>query len=100
MITILTPTYNRAHTLPKLYQSLIEQTNYSFEWLIIDDGSNDDTEALIKTYQVESNFSIRYYKKNNGGKCSAINTGVIHAHYEWIFIMDSDDSLLMKLWGE
>ena len=93
MITILTPTYNRAHTLPRLYQSLVEQTKYSFEWLVIDDGSTDETEQLITDYQVFCPFNIRYYKKENGGKHTALNLGFKKSEREWIFIVDSDDWL-------
>ncbi|MBV4396110.1 glycosyltransferase family 2 protein [Advenella alkanexedens] len=94
MITILTPTYNRKHTLPELYKSLINQTSYDFEWLIIDDGSIDNTESLIKNYQKSTPFNIQYIKKPNGGKCSALNIGIKSASYDWIFIMDSDDTVI------
>lgn len=93
MITILTPTYNRSHTLTSLYQSLVQQTQYSFEWLIIDDGSIDDTEIVINNYSQESPFAIRYIKKENGGKHSALNLGFKESYGEWIFIVDSDDTL-------
>lgn len=93
MITILTATYNRVHTLPCLYQSLLDQTSYEFEWLVIDDGSIDNTERLIETYQEFSPFNIRYFKKENAGKCSALNKGIKLALYEWVFIMDSDDKV-------
>lgn len=93
MITVLTPTYNRAHTLSDLYSSLVQQTKYDFEWLVIDDGSSDDTELLVSQYAQEAPFSIRYIRKNNGGKHSALNIGFTEALYEWIFIVDSDDSL-------
>lgn len=93
MITILTPTYNRMHTLPRLYESLVSQTCYEFEWLVIDDGSNDDTEILIKTYQEVSPFNIRYLRKMNGGKHTALNFGFREASHDWVFIVDSDDYL-------
>lgn len=93
MITVLTPTYNRAHTLPKLFESLCHQDNYSFEWLIIDDGSGDETNTLISKYLQESPFKIRYIKKTNGGKHSALNIGFKEAKYDWILIVDSDDWL-------
>ena len=61
-LTIFTPTYNRAHTLPRLFDSLVNQTNYEFEWLIVDDGSTDDTEEIVKTFITEK-FPIRYIKQ-------------------------------------
>ncbi|MCL1982888.1 MAG: glycosyltransferase family 2 protein [Clostridiales bacterium] len=92
MITIMTPSYNRAYILPKLYDSLCEQTKKDFEWVIIDDGSYDDTGELVKKW-VESNklFEIIYRKRENGGKHRAINDAVKIARYEWFFIVDSDD---------
>lgn len=93
MITIFTPTYNRAYTLPKLYASLLIQTNTDFEWLIVDDGSTDNTEELIRGYMAESKITIRYEKQPNGGKHRAINRGVQLAEGELFFIVDSDDYL-------
>lgn len=94
MITILTPTYNRKHTLPRLYYSLQQQTSFEFEWLVIDDGSTDGTEVLIKEYINQNNsFTIRYYKKNNGGKHRAMNFGIKNASGTHILFLDSDDKL-------
>ncbi|AXV20063.1 glycosyltransferase family 2 protein [Aeromonas veronii] len=93
MITIMTPTYNRAYVLPRLYDSLCQQTRQDFEWLVIDDGSTDGTAELIFDYRVKSDFSINYYYKENGGKHRAINEGVVHATGDWIIIVDSDDLL-------
>lgn len=93
VLTILTPTYNRATTLPRLYHSLCKQTNQKFEWLVIDDGSQDETALLLEEYQSASLFPIRYYSKPNGGKHTALNQGVGMAKDEWIFIVDSDDVL-------
>lgn len=93
-ITVFTPTYNRAYILNQLYQSLRRQTFKDFEWLIVDDGSTDDTESLVHKWQEESNlFPIRYYKKENGGKCRAINYGVDLAEGLLFFNVDSDDYL-------
>lgn len=93
--TIFTPTYNRAHTLPALYQSLCRQTFLDFEWLIVDDGSIDHTQALVSGWQsAGSPFPIVYFKKKNGGKPRAINFGVQHAAGRFFFLMDSDDRLL------
>lgn len=93
MITIMTPTYNRAYVLPRLYDSLCQQTRQDFEWLVIDDGSTDGTAELIFDYRVKSDFSISYFYRENGGKHRAINEGVVHATGDWIIIVDSDDLL-------
>ncbi|PJB09673.1 MAG: glycosyltransferase family 2 protein [Gammaproteobacteria bacterium CG_4_9_14_3_um_filter_38_9] len=93
MITILTPTYNRAHTLHRLFSSLCAQNNKSFEWLVIDDGSQDNTETLLHEFQKKSDFNIRIIFQENSGKHVAINTGVFSAKGDWIFIVDSDDAL-------
>lgn len=91
-ITICTPTYNRAALLQKLYQSLLGQTNKNFEWIIIDDGSEDNTEELVKSFDT-STFSIEYYKQENGGKHIALNHGLEKANGEYFFVVDSDDFL-------
>ena len=76
-ITVFTPTYNRAYIIENLYRSLQRQSFRDFEWLIVDDGSTDNTEELINSWIEDNNdFPIRYYKKENGGKCRAINFGV------------------------
>lgn len=93
MITIFTPTYNRAYIIGKLYESLLTQTSKDFEWLIVDDGSTDDTEALIDSFIAERKINIRYVKQPNGGKHRAINHGVRLAKGELFFIVDSDDQL-------
>ena len=93
-ITLFTPTYNRAYILDTLYRSIQRQAVRDFEWLIIDDGSTDETETLVKQWQNDGNdFPIRYYKVENGGKCRAINKGLDLANGELFFIMDSDDYL-------
>lgn len=93
MITVFTPTYNRAKLLPRLYESLKTQTNKNFEWLIVDDGSIDGTENLISNYINENAISIRYYKQENSGKHIAINKGLDKANGKYFFIVDSDDYL-------
>jgi glycosyltransferase involved in cell wall biosynthesis len=95
MITIMTPTYNRAYILPKLYKSLCEQTLFNFEWLVIDDGSTDDTAELVQHWiKTTSSFKIEYYKCENGGKPRAINFAVKLARHDWFFTVDSDDFLV------
>lgn len=93
MITLFTPTYNRAHLLSRLYQSLLRQDFDGVEWLIVDDGSTDDTESLVQSFQLENLINIRYYKKSNGGKHTAINFGLSKALGELFFLVDSDDLL-------
>ena len=93
MITVFTPTYNRAELLPRLYESLLSQTNNDFEWLIVDDGSSDNSEDLIKEWETEDKIIIRYFKQLNGGKHRAINKGVQLAKGSLFFIVDSDDYL-------
>lgn len=95
MITILTPTFNRAHLLPRLFESLTHQTDFNFEWLVMDDGSTDGTSDLFagKTF-LSAPFPIRYYRQENGGKHRALNAGVKQAKGDFIFIADSDDWLL------
>ena len=92
-ITVFTPTYNRAYIIEKLYTSLCRQTYRNFEWLVVDDGSTDNTEELFKKLIDEANFPIQYYKKENGGKCSAINYALSLAQGELFFTVDSDDYL-------
>ena len=95
MITVFTPTYNRAYTLNNLYQSLLKQTNYDFEWIIVDDGSTDNTADLVMDFKKCSNlqFKINYVYQENAGKHVAINTGVSLAKGDYFFIVDSDDYL-------
>ena len=93
-ITIFTPTYNRAYILEQLYRSIKQQTFPDFEWLIIDDGSTDNTEELVHHWIDEKNaFPICYYKQSNGGKCRAINRALELARGELFFVVDSDDYL-------
>ncbi|MGN4240621.1 glycosyltransferase family 2 protein [Staphylococcus equorum] len=89
-LTIFTPTYNRAHTLSRLFQSLINQTSHDFEWLIVDDGSTDDTEQLVSTFKTNK-FRIRYIKQANQGKHVATNLGLKSAEGELFTCLDSDD---------
>lgn len=94
LLTIFTPTYNRCENLKKLYKDLIEQTSKNFIWLVIDDGSDDDTALFLNKILDENKISIQYIKKENGGKHTAYNLACDLAKTELIFItMDSDDSL-------
>lgn len=92
-ITIFTPTYNREYTLKNLYKSLLKQKNKNFEWLIVDDGSKDNTKKLIEKFISENKINIRYYYQKNSGKHIAINNGVNKAKGNLFIIVDSDDYL-------
>lgn len=92
--TVFTPTYNRAHTLPRVYQSLCNQTMSDLEWLIIDDGSSDNSLDLIKTWINEDKFPIRYFYQKNSGKHIAFNRAVTLANGELFLPVDSDDAFV------
>ena len=92
LFTVCTPTFNRAHTLERVFESLVTQTLRDFEWLVIDDGSNDNTEALIHSLASIADFQIRYSYQENQGKHIAVNNGALLAQGEYFLIADSDDS--------
>lgn len=94
ILTIFTPAYNRAHTLPRTYESLCGQNCKDFIWLIVDDGSQDNTAELVKQWQEKDNgFEIRYVYKENGGMHTAHNTAYEHIDTELNTCIDSDDKL-------
>lgn len=93
-LTILTPSYNREKCLNKLYESLINQTNKDFIWMVIDDGSSDNTKKLVNNFIKENKINIEYYYKENGGKHTALNYGIKKICTDLTFIVDSDDYLL------
>lgn len=93
MISVVTPTYNRAYILPQCYQSLTRQTSMDFEWIVVDDGSEDETEKLISRFVEENRIPITYIKQENGGKHRAHNRGVLAAKGELCVCLDSDDQL-------
>lgn len=94
LITIFTPAYNRAHTLPRTYESLCAQSSKDFVWLIVDDGSVDDTADLVKKWQsIDAGFEIRYIYKKNGGMHTAHNTAYESIDTELNVCIDSDDKL-------
>lgn len=90
-LTVFTPTYNRSHTLPRTYASLCRQTSKDFEWLVIDDGSTDGTEALVKGWIAEGKIPIRYIWKENGGLHTGYNTAIANMDTELCVCIDSDD---------
>ena len=93
-LTVFTPAYNRAETIKRTYQSLLNQDNKDFIWLVIDDGSVDNTGELVKGWMKEDNgFEIQYIYKHNGGMHTAHNTAYENIHTELNVCIDSDDAL-------
>ena len=92
-ITIFTPTYNRGYILGQAYESLLAQTSKNFIWLIVDDGSTDNTNELVKNWQKDNKINIEYIKQENQGKHIAHNTAVKNCNTEFFLILDSDDFL-------
>lgn len=92
-LTILTPSYNRAALLPRLYESLKKQSCKQFEWLLVDDGSHDETGRLAADWQAENRIAFRYVRQENGGKHTALNAGIASVETKLVFIVDSDDWL-------
>lgn len=106
-ITVFTPTYNRANTLKRTFQSLCRQTCRDFEWLIVDDGSTDETKQLVQTWQSSSDFKIRYLYKENGGLHTGYNVAIQNIESELCICCDSDDFMpddaiefITKTWRE
>ncbi len=93
LFTVITPTFNRAHTLGRVYASLCNQTWQDFEWVIVDDGSTDCTRARVLEWQREARFPIHYVWQKNQHKKTAFNRGVRKAMGELVVALDSDDSL-------
>ena len=92
-ITVVTATYNRENTLERVYNSLKAQTYKNFEWIIIDDGSEDNTKQLVEYWKENSEFPIQYYYQSNQGKHIAINKGIELADGEYYTVIDSDDEI-------
>lgn len=106
-LTIFTPSYNRAHTIVRTYESLCRQTNKDFEWLVIDDGSTDNTKELVQSWIMENKIPIRYIYQKNQGMHGAHNTAYRNITTELNTCIDSDDympdnavELIVKLWKE
>ena len=107
-LTVFTPAYNRAYSLPRTYESMKNQTCKDFIWLIIDDGSSDNTKELVDQWISESNeFEIQYIYKENGGMHTAHNTAYANIHTELNVCVDSDDAMpadavekILRKWEE
>ncbi|WP_294404624.1 glycosyltransferase family A protein [uncultured Clostridium sp.] len=93
-VSIVTPTYNRSRLLNDLYKSLVDQTNDDFKWIIIDDGSQDDTKEVVKSFINEGVLDITYLYQKNGGKHRALNRAIDICDTQLFFIVDSDDMLI------
>ena len=107
-LTVFTPAYNRAYSIHLCYESLLRQTCKDFEWLVVDDGSSDNTRELIESWQKKDNgFEIKYVYKENGGMHTAHNTAYENIETELNVCIDSDDYMtddavenIVKLWKE
>ena len=93
-LTVFTPTYNRENLLTRLYESLKRQTSDDFVWLVVDDGSTDNTRALIDKFKAENIIDITYIYRENGGKMRAHNDGVKNCKTPYFLCVDSDDYLV------
>ncbi len=93
LISVITPTYNRAYILKACYDSLVKQTCKDFEWVVVNDGSSDNTEELVESFIEENKIEIKYIKQENGGKHIAHNTAVLNSSGELVVCLDSDDVL-------
>lgn len=93
-LTIFTPTFNRAYILNNLYKSLLQQTSNDFNWMIVDDGSTDNTKLIVDDWMSEGKIDIIYYHQENSGKMAAHNFAVEHTKSELFLCVDSDDYLV------
>ena len=95
LLTIITPTYNRADCLEDCWKSLCAQTDKRFQWLVVDDGSTDNTGELMRSIMLQSkDFRIDYVKKQNGGKHTALNASHPYIKGDYVVILDSDDTFI------
>jgi glycosyltransferase involved in cell wall biosynthesis len=92
LFTVFTPSYNRAHTLHRVYDSLCAQTLRDFEWIVIDDGSTDNTAELVADWTKRADFPIRYFKQKHAGKHIGHNLAVREARGRLFMVFDSDDA--------
>lgn len=92
LLTILTPTYNRGKYLGDIFKVLQQQTNQNFEWMIVDDGSTDNTKEIVESFIESNKLRIRYFYKENGGKHTAVNYGLKYISTKLTVILDSDDT--------
>ncbi|MGI6243637.1 MAG: glycosyltransferase family 2 protein [Prevotella sp.] len=95
LLTVITPTYNRSDFICRIYENLQKQTCQAFEWIVVDDGSTDDTSSVVEAMRngEQASFGIQLVRKENGGKHTAVNAGVCVATGLLTLILDSDDEL-------
>lgn len=93
-LTVFTPAYNRSNTIARAYKSLENQTSKEFIWLIIDDGSTDNTSEMIAQIKEHASFPIEYHRKENGGRHTAVNYSYPFLKTKYVVTLDSDDELL------
>ena len=91
-ITIVTPSYNRAHTLTRVYDSLKKQTFRDFKWIIMDDGSTDNTKEIVDNFKSEGLLEIEYFWNENQHKFITVFEGIKKVTSQYFMIVDSDDS--------
>ena len=105
-ITVFTPAYNRENLLPRCFESMKRQTVKDFIWMVIDDGSTDNTRGLVQNWiDTETTFEIQYYYKENGGLHTAYNEAIAHIETPLCVCIDSDDwmpdnaiELILNFW--
>lgn len=93
LVSIITPAYNRRRLLNNCYASLLAQTDYGFEWIIVDDGSTDNTSETVKEFDTDR-FPVVYVRKENGGKHTAMNAAHPYINGDYVLVLDSDDTLV------
>lgn len=93
LISVITPTFNRRHLLRRLYDSLLMQNFRDFEWIVVDDGSDDGTEYLVEEFNRDDKIHIAYYRQENSGKHAALRHGFQEARGTFVLVVDSDDEL-------
>lgn len=91
IFSVVTPTYNRANLIARVFDSLQSQTFTDFEWIVIDDGSTDDTELVVSKMKSQAKFNVRYVKTINQGKAKALNESLRHCNGVMYLVFDSDD---------
>ena len=89
--SVIIPTLNRCHVLPRAIESVLNQSLTSFEVIVVDDGGDDDTRHVVDQYR---DSRLRYIRRSNGGISAARNTGIANARGEWITFLDDDDEAL------
>jgi len=90
--TVFTPTYNRAHTIHRAFDSLRAQTFRDFEWVVVDDGSTDNVAELVAAWAKIADFPIRFFRQNHSGKHIAHNWAIREARGQFFLVLDSDDA--------